>query len=50
MTSKRNTEKLEKHILPLTVRNKFEELQQRLSITLMTILPFYTTHLPIHHM
>jgi ribonuclease III len=33
MTGKRNTEKNKKTQLPIVVRNKFEELQQRLSIT-----------------
>ena len=33
MTGKRNTEKNRNTQLPLAVRNKFEELQQRLSIT-----------------
>ncbi|WP_210469432.1 ribonuclease III [Sporosarcina sp. 6E9] len=33
MTGKRNTEKNKKTQLPLVIRNKFEDLQQRLSIT-----------------
>ena len=49
MTSKRNLGSNKKAALPLAVRNKFDELQQKLATFLMTNL-FYIMLLPIHHM